>query len=396
MSTKDGLATNAEERLSRMIVRALAYLRAGQLALWLWVPIVEGPSQFPQVVLVGYGLMAAWSVMLFSVGIWRNRITPRWLAADVAIAVICAVVISRAYPLGEAVSSHNWVLSPICGTAVTVAVYASGPTAVTAVGLIAVAWLAGTWRDTASSNALSVFADAVVIVVFAVVARFGSRLLLQSARQADAATSLALQSQRRAAEAQRREAEAEARDRERKRQYDKLHDTVLHTLENISRGVLDAQSRQARENCQRDAEYLRGLITGGLDNIPTDLGTALASVARDRSALGSFRINHQFDALPANVPESVAEALAGAVREALNNAGKYAEVDEAWLTAQGDGRGGVSVSVVDRGVGFDLEAPRSGLGLTRSISHRVEEVGGKINISSAPGEGTVVEMTWTP
>lgn len=373
-----------------MIVRALAYLRAGQLALWLLVLVVEGPSQSPAVALVGYVLVVAWSVVLFTVGIRRNGIPSRWLAADVAVAVVSAVVVSRAFPLGEAVSSHNWVLSPICGTAVTVAVYARGLAAVPAVGLIMAAWLAGTWRDTGSSSSLTVFADAGVIVVFALVAWFGARILVKSAQQTDAANLMAL-------EAQRREAAAEARSRERKRQYDKLHDTVLHTLENISRGVWDIQSRQARENCERDAEYLRGLVSGGIDNIPTDLGTALANIARDRSALGALRINQQFDALPANVPLPVAEALTGAVREALNNASKYAQVDEVWLTAYGDGRGGVSVAVVDRGIGFDTDSPSDGGGgLTRSIRHRVIEAGGRVEINSAPGEGTVVEMSWTP
>ena len=93
----------------------------------------------------------------------------------------------------------------------------------------------------------------------------------------------------------------------------------------------------------------------------------------------------------------VAEALAGAVREALNNASKYAQVEEVWLTGYGDGRGGVSIAVVDRGIGFDTDSPGDGLGgLTRSIRHRVIEAGGQVEINSAPGEGTVVEMSWTP
>ena len=74
-------------------------------------------------------------------------------------------------------------------------------------------------------------------------------------------------------------------------------------MENIARGVWDVHSQQARQNCERDAEYLRGLISGGADDVPTDLGTALAGVARDRSALGAMRINQQFDALPALIPE---------------------------------------------------------------------------------------------
>jgi signal transduction histidine kinase len=54
------------------------------------------------------------------------------------------------------------------------------------------------------------------------------------------------------------------------------------------------------------------------------------------------------------------------------------------------------VTVVDRGIGLDLATPRKGLGLTRSISHRVIEAGGQVKIDSEPAEGTVVEMSWTP
>jgi signal transduction histidine kinase len=156
------------------------------------------------------------------------------------------------------------------------------------------------------------------------------------------------------------------------------------------------RNQLARQNCERDAEYLRGLISGGADSIPTDLRAALAAMARDRAALGALRINQQFDALPARIPAHVADALTGAAREALNNAAKYADVSEAWLTASGDGRDGVTVTVVDRGTGFDPGTPHSGFGLIRSIRHRITKAGGNVMLSSAPGEGTIVEMSWTP
>ena len=85
-----------------------------------------------------------------------------------------------------------------------------------------------------------------------------------------------------------------------------LNDKVLHTLESIARGELAIGSQQVRETCMRDADYLRGLITGGADSIPTDLGVALAGMGRDRSALG-LRINQQFDALPKQFPPHVTE-----------------------------------------------------------------------------------------
>ena len=145
----------------------------------------------------------------------------------------------------------------------------------------------------------------------------------------------------------------------------------------------------------RDADYLRGLITGAADSIPTDLGVALAGMGRDRSALG-LRVNQQFDALPKRIPQKVTDALTGAAREALNNVVKHAGTGEAWLSAYGDGAGGVIVTIVDRGRGFDPQAESSGLGLMRSVRHRILEAGGEVRIDSAPGEGTSVEMAWTP
>jgi signal transduction histidine kinase len=389
MAAAVAFPAGAREQMSRSVLRAAAFLRAAQLALWLWVPAVYGIGQFSSVVLIGYLLVVAWTGVLFTVGVHGNGLPIRWVIADVAVAVACAVIVSRFYPLGEAASPRNWVVGPICGAAVTCAFFASRWITAWSVAAIGVAWLVGAWPDIRSPSALSLFSDCAVIVVFALVAALAAGMLFRAAEQADQAASAALQ-------AQRREAMAEARDEERRQQFKVLHDNVLHTLESIARGELGVGSEQARETCMRDADYLRGLITGGgADSIPTDLGVALAGMGRDRSALG-LRINQQFDALPKVFPRHVAEALTGGAREALNNVVKHAGTAEAWLSAYGDGVGGVIVTVVDRGCGFDPDAQSPGLGLMRSVRHRVLEVGGKVRIDSAPGEGTSIEMSWTP
>jgi signal transduction histidine kinase len=349
---------------------------------------VHGFSAFSKVVLIGYVLAAAWSAVLFTVAVRRNRLNIRWILADVAAAVVCAVVVSRAFPPGQASTPHNWVVGPICGTAVLCAFFAPLWVAAGSVGAIVAAWLVGAWPDIKTSESTGVFSNCAVIIVFAVVAALAARVLFRAATQADEATRVAL-------EAQRREAMAEARDEERRQQFKVLHDNVLHTLESIARGELDLHSMEVRAKCMRDADYLRGLITGGVDSIPTDLGVALAGMGRDRSALG-LRINQQFDSLPKQIPKHVTEALVGAAREALNNVVKHAHTSEAWLSAYGDGDGGVTVTIVDQGTGFDPNGKSTGLGLMRSVKHRVLEVGGGARIDSAPGEGTSVELTWTP
>jgi signal transduction histidine kinase len=388
MSAAVALPAGARVQMFGTVLRASAVLRAAQLAMWLWVPVVYGVGRFSGVVLVGYLLAVAWAVVLFSIGIRRNGLPIRWLLADVAVAVGCAVIVNRSFPVGEASSPRNWVLAPICGAAVTCAFFASRWIAAWSIGAITGAWLAGAWPDIHSPNALSLFSSCAVIIVFGLVAALAAGMLFRAATQADRATAAAL-------EAQRREAMAEARDEERRQQFKVLHDNVLHTLESIARGELGIGTEQAREKCMRDADYLRGLITGAADSIPTDLGVGLAGMGRDQSALG-LRINQQFDGLPKRFPGPVTEALTGAAREALNNVVKHAGTGEAWLSAYGDGAGGVIVTVVDRGRGFDPQAESTGLGLMRSVRHRVLEVGGNVRIDSAPGEGTSVEMSWTP
>jgi signal transduction histidine kinase len=52
------------------------------------------------------------------------------------------------------------------------------------------------------------------------------------------------------------------------------------------------------------------------------------------------------------------------------------------------------VFILDRGAGFDRSAvPADRRGLSESIEGRLARAGGTATIRSAPGEGTVVELT---
>ena len=57
--------------------------------------------------------------------------------------------------------------------------------------------------------------------------------------------------------------------------------------------------------------------------------------------------------------------------------------------------GGVRVTVLDSGCGFDLGQPGRGLGLRESIIGRLDQVGGYARIDSSAGVGTCIEM-WVP
>jgi signal transduction histidine kinase len=52
--------------------------------------------------------------------------------------------------------------------------------------------------------------------------------------------------------------------------------------------------------------------------------------------------------------------------------------------------GGIFCSVKDDGAGFDPGIVAEGVGLKGSVRARIAEVGGRVVIRSAPGEGTEV------
>ena len=96
------------------------------------------------------------------------------------------------------------------------------------------------------------------------------------------------------------------------------------------------------------------------------------------------------------LPEDLTVLLFQSVRELLFNAVKYAQVPEAAVTLAWDPPG-LTLTVADAGAGFAPSSLRGeggvagGFGLAR-IRHRLELLGGCMNIDSAPGQGTRVTL----
>jgi signal transduction histidine kinase len=79
-------------------------------------------------------------------------------------------------------------------------------------------------------------------------------------------------------------------------------------------------------------------------------------------------------------------------QEAITNVSKYARARRVWLTLAAR-QGQVEVSVRDDGVGFDTSAPaKSAFGLL-GMRFRVEAEGGKLMLTSSPGQGTRVSAS---
>jgi signal transduction histidine kinase len=167
-----------------------------------------------------------------------------------------------------------------------------------------------------------------------------------------------------------------------------LHDHALQALEVAAQRAPDAQTRGLLIGA---SARLRGWLEGRRDGGPDNLVTGLDAVVRDQGASG-LRVRLLTAAMTdAIVGCWVAEALCGAVTEALTNVRKHSGVTEAVVRATRD-RDVVTVTVVDQGCGFEVRRVGQGLGIPRSILGRLRQVGGEAWIRSAPGDGTQVEL----
>jgi signal transduction histidine kinase len=200
-------------------------------------------------------------------------------------------------------------------------------------------------------------------------------------------TRLAVDAEARVVRAERAVAELRAREDVARR----LHDGVLQTLAVVERRSDDEQLARLARDQERD---LRRYLFGAPDPVVVGagaLGDALRAAADryERTFPGRTEVVVPDD-VPVLAPE-VLEAVVGAVGEALTNAGKHAEANRVVLYAEPTD-GGVFVSVRDDGVGFDPATVTARVGLARSIRARIEEVGGTVEVTSAPGAGTEVSL----
>ncbi|MFI7347124.1 sensor histidine kinase [Streptomyces sp. NPDC049936] len=374
---------SAQDRTHRMLVRALAALRGAQFLLWLVVlPMRALPDRHAGVIVGGYVTAGVFAAVMFSIGIRRRALPLRWIMADVALASVYAVVVSRSYPPADAASIANWVIPPLCGVTVTAAIY-GGRYRVPAAAVVVASWIVGAWPAYGTANGQELISNTTMMAVFAGVAGLTGKLLLQAAHAADSATARAVEAEHQV-----------ARSKVRAEQALEFHDSVQATLDMIASGRYSAQKNQWL--AQREADFLRVLTTSRTNGDHAELATALARMIRDHPAQELVRggVETRIDTLPSDLPMAVVDALTKGAREALTNVVKYAQTDDVCVTAATNERGGVRVAVIDQGIGFDIEKQPLGLGIAHSIK-RITDLGGAVDIDSAPGDGTIVEMTWT-
>lgn len=194
-----------------------------------------------------------------------------------------------------------------------------------------------------------------------------------------------------------------AQEAERHRIAQELHDQVGQSLTVVLLGLKQLEAR-APEDLREELALLRESARAGLDDVRRvarelrpgvldDLGlhAALAALATDVSSRGGPAVRRTFGpGLPALAPE--AEVVVYRVaQEALTNVLRHADATQVELSLLRVGPHLV-LEVQDDGRGIaDTGAARAGTGLL-GMRDRATLVGGRVELTSAPGRGTTVRL----
>lgn len=177
----------------------------------------------------------------------------------------------------------------------------------------------------------------------------------------------------------------EMQEQERRARIRLAHDSLLHTLQQLSRGwaqlsaaELSAVAGTAMDDLHRSSESLE-------DGTWTSVRPALETALADQGCTITWRGGG------ALVPRHVCDAIVSATREAVRNVVKHAQGSATLHIARAGS--GCRVTITDDGAGFDTSRPTDRLGIQQSIVSRMTEVGGSAVITS--GEfGTSVKLEW--
>lgn len=174
-----------------------------------------------------------------------------------------------------------------------------------------------------------------------------------------------------------------------------IHDHILSALIAVANGLPD---RAALRDIARQA--LDSLSAGTTVVSPVTARTLLNDVAGRVGAMAGDICTDVVLIREHEIPPEVAQAITEATLEAVRNSLRHAGSDDApvmrRVTLASDACG-ISIEVSDDGCGFDpAVAGRGRHGVSGSIIARMQDVGGRATVDSAPGEGACVTLRWRP
>lgn len=206
---------------------------------------------------------------------------------------------------------------------------------------------------------------------------------------------LAADTARRSTERLTQALRVEAATAERERLARSIHDSVLQVLARVrQRGnTLGGEAADLAKLAGEQEIALRALIA----TTPQESDAGDTDFAARLQVLRTARVHVSVPATPVWLPEPLNSDLFAVAGEALQNVDKHAgEQAQAWVLLE-DLPDEVVLCVRDDGPGIPegrlTEAANEGrMGVARSIHGRVEDLGGSLNLETAPGEGTEWEV----
>ena len=152
-----------------------------------------------------------------------------------------------------------------------------------------------------------------------------------------------------------------------------IAERLNHLVEMLNSGI--ALKRRIVENLRPSSLAHLGLTA------------ALEILAREYADTAAIEVETNFENV--NLPEASELTVYRMVQESLTNIGKYAEASKITITVHSY-PSQVAVQIRDDGKGFDVAGiQRSSHGLM-GMRQRVEAAGGRLTVTSQPGEGTLI------
>jgi signal transduction histidine kinase len=198
-----------------------------------------------------------------------------------------------------------------------------------------------------------------------------------------------------------------AQEDERKRIARELHDDTAQSLAVLVMGLEGATAAvkagktprldEVKALAVRTIEEIHRLIRDLRPSVLDDLGllAAIRWYAERQLAERGMSVRCEFEKLDRRLPPAFEAAVFRVCQEAMSNVLRHAQADSV-LIQVGPKDGALRIEIEDDGRGFDpaeaaanVERPPFGL---MGIRERVEMLGGKVSIESAPGQGTRIEI----
>ncbi|HVM33951.1 MAG TPA: ATP-binding protein [Actinomycetota bacterium] len=393
---QDRSEVTESERLRVTLARGVLLFRWAMVAFMTAIAATGEPFRRPVLAWISIAVAAAWTTVLTVRG---HRWQTSYMLVDFAVCAWLLIASGVVVPVESVVSGRPFFAQGYPVSAAVMWGVARGPGSGLAAGaalslfLIAVRPLNGVPLDELEARQVATLAGAVLnYIVAAGAVGLVARLLVESAEAVDAANRAAVVERERA-----------ARLAERERIGRQIHDSVLQVLALIHkrgreltrvRQIPPAKVAELADLAGAQEVELRGLILREPEESPTGSASLRAALEQTARAVEGIAVTVS-SVGPVWLDRACVEEIAAATRQALDNVVEHAAAGSATVFAEEED-GVVSITVRDDGRGFAYDEDHlratGKAGMLKSMKGRIEDLGGTMSVSSAPGRGTEIEF----